>query len=149
MREARGILSWVLALFLAAMFLWIADLSLFPSTAAKNVVFPMLADKSEYYLFEPTGRYVVGLLHVVTALLLIVPWTRRIGAILAFLIALGGMAAQLTWIGMSVPTEMGAKTADGGQLFYLTIGLAVAALVLAMIHPGKDRSEKAGNSYGR
>src|SRR5262245_40444648 len=53
MREARGMLSWVLALFLAAMFLWIADLSLFPSTAAKNVVFPMLADKSEYYLLEP------------------------------------------------------------------------------------------------
>jgi len=150
MREARGILSWVLALFLAAMFLWIADLSLFPATAGKNVIFPMLAEKSEYYLFEPTGRYVVGLLHVVTALLLIVPWSRRIGAILAFLIAVGAIAAQLTWIGMSLPTEVGAKTTDGGQLFYLTVGLAVAALVLAMIHPGKDRSDKAsGNYYGR
>lgn len=149
MREVRGMASWVLALFLAAMLLWIADLSLFPSAASKNVVFPLLAEKSEYYLFEPTGRYVVGLLHVVVALLLIVPWTRRVGAILAFLIAVGAIAAQLAWIGMALPTEVGAKTTDGGQLFYLTVGLAVAALVLAMIHPGKDKSTAAGSYYGR
>ena len=46
MSDARMMGSWVLALFLAAMFLWIADQSLFPGDG-QNVVFPMLAEKSE------------------------------------------------------------------------------------------------------
>lgn len=151
MRDARMMLSWVLALFLALMFLWIADQSLFPPSAAKNVVFPMLREKSGISLFEPTGRYVVGLTHVIAALLLIVPWTRRLGAILALLIAAGAVGAQLLWIGMAVPTEVGAKTTDGGQLFYLTLALAVAALVLVVVHPGGSGDKVSGphNYYGR
>jgi hypothetical protein len=147
MRDARMMASWVLALFLAAMYLWIADLSLFPASGAKNIVFPLLAEKSEYYLFEPTGRYAVGLLHVATALLVILPWSRRVGAILAFLIAGGAVAAQLVWIGMAIPTETGGKTTDGGQLFYLTLALAAAALLLAFVHPGKSQ-DAAGQGAG-
>jgi hypothetical protein len=150
MRDARMMASWVLALFLIVMLLWIADQSLF-GPPEKNVVFPTLRDKSQIYLWEPTGRYVIGLGHVLAALLLLVPWTRRLGAILAFLIAGGAVAAQFMWIGMAVPTSVGATTTDGGQLFYLTLALAVAALVLVVIHPGKDKAAGSGphNYYGR
>ena len=151
MRDARMMLSWVLALFLAVMFLWIADQSLFPPTAAKNVVFPMLREKSGIYLFEPTGRYVTGLLHVLAALLMLIPWTRRLGAILALLITVAAVGAQVLWIGMSAPVEVGSKTTDGGQLFYLTLALAVAALVLVVVHPAGEGDKVAGphNYYGR
>ena len=152
MRDARTIGSWVLGLFLAVMLVWIADLSLFPATDARNVIFPMLADKSGYYIFEPTGRYVVSLAEVLAALLLILPWTRRLGAILAFLIAGGAVAAHIMWIGISIPVETGSKTTDGGQLFYLAIALAVASLLLIFVHPGKENdagmSSRTGY-YGR
>ncbi len=71
MRDARMLASWVLALFLAVMLLWIADQSLFPTSPAKNVVFPLLREKSDIYLWEPTGRYVMGVAHVLAALLLV------------------------------------------------------------------------------
>jgi len=152
MRDARMMGSWVLALFLAVMFVWIADLSLFPASEARNVVFPLLAEKSDIWLWEPTGRYVTGLAEVLAALLLVIPFTRRIGAILGFLIAGGAVAAQIVWLGMAVPVEQGSKTTDGGQLFYLALALAVASLLLIFIHPGKDNSGPSPTglgSYGR
>lgn len=142
MSDARMMGSWVLALFLAAMFLWIADQSLFPGEG-QNIVFPMLAEKSEYYLFEPTGRLAVGLLEVLAALLIFIPWTRRLGAGLGLLIAGGALAAQFVWIGMALPTPDG-KT-DGGGLFYLTVALLVASLVLLVIHPGNSGSGAKAN----
>jgi hypothetical protein len=144
MRDARMMLSWVLALFLAAMFLWIADQSLFPGEG-KNIVFPMLAEKSEYYMFEPTGRFAVSVLEAAAAVLIFVPWTRRLGAILGVLIAAGALAAQFAWIGMALPTPDG-KT-DGGGLFYLTTGLLAASLVLAVIHPGKSAAARRPHTY--
>jgi hypothetical protein len=148
--------SWVLALFLAAMFLWIADQSLFPGEG-RNVVFPTLAEKSGYYLFEPTGRYVVSLLEVLAAILIIVPWTRRIGAALAILISAGVVGAHLTpWLGIQVPLSTtpaaegaaAAATTDGGQLFYLSLGLLVASLVLFFVHPGKSGDGAKTGGYG-
>jgi hypothetical protein len=153
MRDARVIASWALALFLAAMLLWIADQTLFPNEG-RNVVFPTLAEKSGYYLFEPTGRYVVSLLEVVAALLMILPWTRRVGAGLAILVTAGAVGAHLTpWLGIQVPTSMAAEGAaapptDGGQLFYLALGMLVAALVLFFVHPGRSGGGKtAGYGY--
>ena len=148
MREARTLASWVLALFLTAMFLWIADQSLFPPEG-RNVVFPLLAERSEYYLFEPTGRYVVSLLEVVAALLIFIPPTRRAGAMLAILISAGAVGLHLSpWLGMEVPVSTselagGPGATDGGQLFYLSLGLLVASLLLFFIHPGRDRSARS------
>ena len=140
MREIRWMASWVLALFLAAMFLWIADLSLFPSEPTKNVVFPLLADYSGLALFEPAGRLVVGLLHVLAAFLLLLPWTRRIGAMLALLIVGGAVLAHVLWLGVEIPVAAGASETDGGQLLYLALALAGAALLLAFVHPGRRKS---------
>ena len=148
MRDARMMGSWVLALFLAVMFVWIADLSLFPASEARNVVFPLLAEKSGIYLWEPTGRYLGGLAQVLVALLLIIPLTRRIGAILGFVISGGAVAAQIMWLGMAVPVEQGSKATDGGQLFYLALALAAASLILIFIHPGRDKSGSSSTGTG-
>jgi hypothetical protein len=155
MRDARMIGSWILALFLTVMFLWIADQSLFPGDG-RNVVFPTLAEKSGYYLFEPTGRYVMSLLEVIAAILIFIPWTRRLGAGLAVLVTAVAVGVHLTpWLGIQVPLSAAAEGAaaptDGGQLFYLSLGLLVASLVLFFVHPGKSQNARSGlyGYYGR
>ena len=139
MRGIRHMASWVLALFLAFMFLWIADVMVFPATQAKNVVFPLLVENSGIALWEPTGRALTGLLHVVTVLLLVLPFTRRAGAILAFLVALAAVLAQVLWLGISIPLEIGSPETDGGQLFYLSLALLAASLLLIFVHPGRAK----------
>jgi uncharacterized membrane protein len=129
--------SWALGLLVAGILLWIADQTLFPAGPERNVVFPTLADASGIALFEPTGRFVTGLLEVLAAVLLILPWTRRAGALLAILVVAGAVAAQVLWLGMQVPLERGAEQTDGGALFYLAIGIGVAALALVFVHPGR------------
>jgi hypothetical protein len=149
MRTIRTMASWVLALFLAVMFLWIADLTLFPPTPGKNVVFPLLAETSGIYLWEPTGRLAVGVLQAFAAVFLIPPWTRRFAAILTFLISAGAVAVHVLWLDVAIPTEFGATTTDGGQLFYLAIALMVASLVLVLVHPrGGSKGHESSSAPG-
>lgn len=137
MRGLRLAGSWVLAAFLAVMFLWIADLTLFPGEASRNVVFPALVEYSGSPYWEPTGRLVVGLLHVIAALLLIMPWTRKPGAVFGGTIALGAVAAHVLWLGPSVPLAAGSSETDGGQLLYLAFALLAASVLLFFLHPGR------------
>jgi hypothetical protein len=142
MRQARFVVSWMLALFLAVMFLWIADLTLFPPSPAQNVVFPALVEYSGFAWWEPTGRFAVGVVEVLAALLLLLPLTRRMGAILALLIALGAVAVHVLWLGVELPVEAGSTDTDGGQLFYLAAGLAAASAILAFVHPGREEAPR-------
>lgn len=145
MRGVRLMASWVLALFLAAMFLWIADQTLFP---ARNVIFPLLADYSGISLFEPTGRLATGLVEALAALLVFLPWTRRFGAIFAVLVALGAVAAHLLWLDIKVPVTYPPGTQDdGGQLFYLALGLLALSVLLVFVHPGA--AKESANYYER
>lgn len=138
MRALRLMASWVLALFLAALLLWIADFHLFPGEG-ENVIFPLLAERSGIALWEPTGRFLVGMAHVLAALLVFIPWTRRLGALLAGLIAAAAAAMHLSWLGVELPTEGDVTPTDGGQLFYLSLALLVASVLLVFIHPGKEK----------
>lgn len=147
MQGVRLMASWVLALFLGAMFLWIADQTLFPA-ASRNVIFPLLADYSGIPLFEPTGRLATGLVEVLAALLLILPWTRRIGAILGLAVALGAVAAHILWLDIKVPVTYPPGAADdGGQLFYLALALLAMSLLLAFVHPGANK--ESANYYDK
>lgn len=148
MRGMRLMGSWVLALFLTVMFLLIADQTLFPATPAKNVVFPLLAQNSGIPLWEPTGRMVVGLADVLAALLVFIPFTRRIGAILAVLICAGATGAYLMWLSTAIPIETGSTDTDGGMLFDLTLALLGASALLVFVHPGRSRAGSgAGDDY--
>ena len=133
--------SWILALFLAAMFILIANEILFPDSPEENVVFPSLVAYSGMSLWEPTGRFVIGVAHPVAALLLFIPWTRRLGAIFAIVLSGGALAAHVLWLGTELPVTLDspAGETDGGILFYLAISLFVAAIALLIIHPRKHR----------
>lgn len=150
MRIARHILSWVLALFLIAMFLQ-TTIGLTPDEAAgsvkfwdapgENIVFATLADCSGYPIFEPTGRLAVGIAELLAALLLILPFTRRLGGFLSFLILAGAVGFHLSpWLGREVPISLapGNAATDGGALFMLAIAMLVASVLLIAVHPRRS-----------
>ncbi len=156
MREARTLGSWALALFLAAMLVWVAVDTVAPASGTKNHLFPLFAETSGIAYFEPTGRLVAGLLEIIAALLIFIPFTRRIGAFLGLLLMalLAALVGQLMMIGVQIPVdtvgEAGKVTTtavDPSTLFYLTLGLVIAAILLVIVHPGGDEAAAKPKSY--
>lgn len=149
MREARTLGSWVLGLFLAIMLFWVAVETLAPQPPLKNHLFEVFRATSDIAYFEPLGRFVVGVLEVLAALLILVPFTRRLGAILGFILMLflGALVVQLVMQGITVPVdtigEGGAVTTvetDASGLFYLVLGLLAALIAVIVIHPGRAKA---------
>lgn len=154
MREARTLGSWVLGLFLAVMLLWVAADTLAPQPPAQNHLFAVFRETSGVVYFEPLGRFGVGVLEVIAALLILVPFTRRIGAILGFLVMLflAALVVQLVMQGITYPVDtvgeggaISTVNTDPSGLFYLILGLLVAAIAVIVIHPG--RSDAKGDYY--
>ncbi len=152
MRLLRNIAGWGLALFLAFMFVQ-ATLHPLPDPptgqvklfdpAGQNVVFATIASNTGVALAEPTGRVVVAILELLAVFLLLIPPTRRVGAVLAFLILAGAVAAHLMpdVLGREVPLSLnpGETETDGGQLFALAIAMLAASMLLMVIHPRRYR----------
>lgn len=63
---------------------------------------------------EPWGRIALGIFELITALLLLIPLTTGIGAVLGFGLMVGAIFSHFTVLGIEV---MG----DGGQLFIYAI----------------------------
>ncbi len=145
MRPFRHIISWLLALCLIAFFVhftvhplpdpptgWVK----FFDPPGQNVVFQTLADRTGTSAFEPAGRMVAGLLELVAVVMLLVPVTRRAGALLSGLILATGAALHLSpWLGREIPLEIGSTATDGGFHFILVIVFLAASLLLLVAHP--------------
>lgn len=155
MYSVRMALSWALALGLVFVFLQatIHPLPNPPEGSVKlfdppgqNIVFATLADRSGVGLFEPAGRVVVAFIELFAALLLLLPWSRRFGAVIAFTVLAGAVGLHLSpWLGREVPTALSLDPAipsDGGALFMLAVAMLVVSVLLVMIHPGR-RAKKA------
>lgn len=147
MREARTLGGWVIALFLAAMLIWVAVDTLAPPAGTKNHLFQLFADSSGIAYFEPTGRLAAGALEILVALLVFIPFTRRFGAFLGVLLMTGltALVVQLMMLKVDIPVDVvgegGAVTTtavDPSGVFYLLLGLLIASLALIFVHPGKD-----------
>lgn len=152
MRMVRTILSWMLALLLIAAFV---QSNLYPLSSpddvtgqiklwdkpGENIVFQTLANNSGYALFEPAGRFVTGIVELTAAFFLLLPWTRRFGAILASIVMAAATALHMsTWLGREVPLSLDVPSeTDGGVLFMLAVSMLVASFLLVIIHPGKER----------
>lgn len=146
----RHVLSWAIALFLIAMFLQAAihPLPNPPAGSVKffdppgdNIIFQTLASRSGIGLFEPTGRFIVGLGELLAAFLLLIPFTRRLGAVLSFLILAAAVGFHMSpWLGREVPLSLTPNdgATDGGALFMLAISMLVASLLVMVVHPGRD-----------
>jgi hypothetical protein len=145
MREARTLGSWVIALFLAVMLFWVAADTLAPQPPLRNHLFEVFRNSSDIALFEPAGRFAIGVFEVLAAVLILIPVTRRAGAILAVLVlgVLAALVVQLMMLGVKVPVDtLGAAgvvttvDTDPSALFYLIVALLAGAVALVFIHPG-------------
>ena len=148
MRAMRQFGSWGLALFLIFMFVQatIHPLPNPPEGSVKffdppgqNIVFATLAAKTQIPLFEPTGRVIVGIAELIAVFLLLLPMTRRLGAVLSCLILGGAVAFHLmpNVLGREVPLSLNGTETDGGALFALAIAMLAASVLLFVVHPAK------------
>jgi len=149
-RLIQHFFSWALALFLIAMFVQAtfhplpnppAGAVKFLDPAGENIVFQTLAERSRYPIFEPTARVFTGILELIAALLLILPFSRRFGAFLSALILFGAVALHSSpWLGREIPLSLapGETATDGGALFSLAIAMLVASLLIMVIHPRRE-----------
>lgn len=150
MRLLRHLASWAIALFLVFMFVQSTvhplpdpppgQVKLF-DPPGQNIVFATMAENTGYALLEPTGRVIVAVLELLAALLLLLPFSRRLGAVLSFLILAGAVSVHLmpSVLGREVPLSLaaGERATDGGQMFALAIAMLTASLLVLIIHPGR------------
>ena len=145
MRSIRVVLSWLLVLFLVGVVLqWTVHpwpdppvgQVIFFDLPGEHVLFHRLAMTSGFDLFEPTGRYIFGVIELIAAFcLLIFPFRRTGAGVLSvlFLILIGLHLSP--WLGMELPLSGDGKLNDGGSSFYLTVAGLTAGLLLLVIHP--------------
>lgn len=150
MRTFRHAVSWGLALALAAMFIHLTFHPLpvpvagevkFFDPPGQHTVFTALAETSGISLFEPAGRFVAGILELIAAILILLPFSRRVGAGIAALIFGTGVGLHLSpWLGREIILPDGST--DGGTHFLVAIILFALSLLLLVVHPGRSRTSR-------
>ena len=111
-------LSWALQLLVAGILL-------------QTLFFKFTAAEESVYIFstlgaEPWGRIASGIVELIASVLLLVPATAPVGALLTMGVMVGAIASHLLVLGIEVK-------GDGGLLFGLALTAFVAsALVLAI-----------------
>ncbi len=85
---------------------------------------------------EPWGRIALGVLELITAILLVLPSTVWLGAVIGTGLMFGALSAHLTVLGIEVQ-------GDGGGLFVMALITLLACVSLLIIH---QNALKAGLS---
>ena len=118
---------FVLSLYIA--FVFVQSLFYkFTGSAESIFIFSTLRDWSGIGLFEPFGRWFIGLSELVASVLLFVPRTRIWGAGMALVIISGAIFFHLfTPLGVVI---MG----DGGLLFTLACGVWISSAIILFVH---------------
>ena len=99
---------------------------------ATNPIFSIIADRSGISLFEPVIRMLTGVAELGTALLILIPRTRLLGAFAGLGVLIGAIGFHLSpWLGINVPGI--------GHGLFIT---AVIMLVLTAVLFQRLRKEK-------
>lgn len=113
------ILIWVLRLVAAAIML-------------QTLFFKFTGAPESIYIFEtvglePFGRYASGVAELIASILLLIPRTTWLGAVIGLGVIAGAIMSHLTVLGIEVQ-------GDGGTLFALAIVVFVSCAVLLFLH---------------
>ena len=122
--KALNILDWLLRIAVAVILL-------------QTLFFKFTGAKESVYIFttlgaEPWGRIGSGLVELIASILILVPRTAVLGAILALGTICGAIFAHLTRLGIKIPA-----VDDHGELFALAILVFVGSLVILYLHRGQ------------
>lgn len=113
-----GYISWI-AQVIAAIILSQTLFFKFSGAAESVALFTKLG-------VEPFGRYGAGIMELITVILLLMPRTAWLGAILGIMTMGGAIMAHLTVIGIE-------SSGDGGYLFFLALITLTCCLIVAYI----------------
>ena len=123
--RAQTVLSWVLQLAVAGILL---QTLFFKFTGAEESVYIFSTVGRFLHItgVEPWGRIGSGVLELIASILLIVPATASLGAILTMAVMAGAILSHLFVLGIEVK-------GDGGLLFTLALAAFIgSAIVLAL-----------------
>ena len=108
----RLYIKWALSAFIAIVFVQSLFFK-FTGSAESVYIFSTLRAWSGIALFEPAGRWIIGICELVASILLFVPRMRSLGAAMAIGIMTGAIYFHLfTPLGTNI-------LGDGGELFTL------------------------------
>jgi uncharacterized membrane protein YphA (DoxX/SURF4 family) len=123
------ITSWVLQLIVVAIFVMTA-VPKFSGAEESKAIFEVLGA-------EPMGRYAVGVAELIAAVLLLVPCTNAIGAVVSLGVISGAILSHLFRLGVSIDPvaldkpELGEVA--GASMFAMAVLVFVASLGIIMI----------------
>lgn len=103
----------------------------------QTLFFKFTAAPESVYIFktlglEPWGRIGSGVVELIAVVLLLIPATVPVGALLSLGVISGAMMSHLTKLGIAVVNSDG--TSDGGLLFGLALIVFAGSLVLLWLH---------------
>jgi hypothetical protein len=116
--RSQQVVSWLLQVTAAAILL-------------QTLFFKFTGAEESVYIFstlgaEPVGRIGSGVLELIAAVLLLVPSTAALGALLAMGLMAGALTSHLTVLGIAVK-------GDGGLLFALAVIVFTGAAVVLVL----------------
>lgn len=95
----------------------------------QTLFFKFSGAEESIYIFEtlgvePFGRYASGIIELLAAILLLVPATQAIGAIISMGVMAGAILSHLVFLGIEVK-------GDGGLLFSLALVVFISGAIIA------------------
>jgi len=120
---ARRTILWALSAYIG--FVFVQSLFFkFTGSEESIFIFSTLRAWSGIALFEPAGRWIIGICELIASILLFLPRTRIFGAAMAIGIMTGAISFHLfTPLGVEI-------LGDGGELFALACGVWISGWII-------------------
>ena len=104
----------------------------------QTLFFKFSANEDSVYIFstigmEPWGRIGTGVMELIAAILILIPRTTALGALLAIGLMSGALYFHFTTLGIEVK-------GDGGQLFIYALLVFISSAVLLFVYQSQIRS---------
>lgn len=129
---ARRFALWGLSAYIA--FVFVQSLFFkFTGSVESIFIFLTLRAWSGIDLFEPAGRWIIGICELIASVLLFLPRTRIFGAAMAIGIMTGAISFHLfTPLGVEI-------LGDGGELFILACGVWISGWIILALSADEIR----------